>query len=114
MRIIQSSVLYNFYREIKEKSPNFLEAEIQVAAYDLYIDHCKTSIGADPLLSFVRAWHLIQQLRIKNLTTAKCKDCEGEYVVLTGKLYHKYVCPLCSRSASLRPDVYRRVEELAA
>lgn len=113
MRVVQSSVLYNLYKDVKSRNQNALEAEILVAAFDLYLNHCK-SIGAEPLLSFVRAWHLLQQLRIKNLTTARCMECEGNYVVASGKLYNNYVCQLCDRTYSLRPANYTRTQERIA
>jgi flagellar transcriptional activator FlhC len=114
MRVVQSSLLYNFYQDVKARNPDALEAEVLVAAYDLYIDHCKNAIGAEPLLTFVRAWHLMQQIRIKNLTTARCTCCEGNYIVASGKLYSKYKCQLCDRTHSLRPGNYVRQEELLA
>lgn len=107
MRMIQSSIVIDYYRKLKKKSKTALEAEIIVAAYDLYLQHC-SAIKAEPLITFVRTWHLIQQVRINTLTTTKCKHCEGNYVVMVGKLHHKYECPLCVRTSSLRPDLYAK------
>ena len=111
MRIIQSSIVIDCYRKIKQKAKSELEAEVLVATYDLYLEHCK-AIKADPLITFVRTWHLIQQVRINSLTTIKCQQCTGKYVITVGKLQGKYDCPLCDRTSSLRPEVYLKVKEL--
>lgn len=110
MRMVQSSIVIDCYRKLKEKSKTALEAEIIIAAYDLYMEHCK-AIKAEPLITFVRTWHLIQQVRINTLTTTKCQHCTGKYVVLVGKLHSKYECPLCVRTSSLRPEAYLKTKE---
>jgi len=110
MRMIQSSIVVDAYRRLKSQSKDALEAEIIVAAYDLYLEHCK-AIKADPLITFVRTWHLIQQIRIHTLTTTKCVHCSGQYVVTVGKLNSRYECPLCVRSSSLKPEVYLKTRE---
>lgn len=110
MRMIQSSIVIDCYRKLKQKSPTALEAEIIVAAYDLYMEHCR-AIKAEPLITFVRTWHLIQQVRINSLTTTKCQHCHGKYVVMVGKLHQKYECPLCVRTFSLRPDLYAKTKD---
>lgn len=109
MRMIQSSVLVDLYKKIRASSTNELEAEVIVAVYDLYLEHCQT-IKAEPLISFVRTWHLIQQIRINTLMTTGCIHCKGQYVVLVGKLHSKYECPLCDRTSSLKPAMYQPVQ----
>lgn len=111
MRMVQSSIVVDAYRKLKKSSKESLEAEIIVAAYDLYVEHCN-AIKAEPLITFVRTWHLIQQIRINSLATTKCIHCEGNYVVNVGKLHSKYECPLCVRSSSLKPEVYMKTKEI--
>lgn len=110
MRMIQSSIVIDCYRKLKASSGNALEAELMVAAYDLYLEHCN-AIKAEPLITFVRTWHLIQQVRINSLTTTECIHCNGNYVVTVGKLHNKYECPLCVRSSSLKPEVYLKTKD---
>ncbi len=112
MRMIQSSVIVDSYRRLRESSKSALEAEIIIAAYDLHIEHCQ-AIKAEPLLTFVRCWHLIQQVRINSLATTKCVHCEGNYVVNVGRLNQKYECPLCVRSSSLKPEAYMKTKDIA-
>jgi|GEM_PF-5682807 hypothetical protein len=111
MRMIQSSIVIDCYRKLKNSSKNALEAEVIVGAYDLYLEHCN-AIKAEPLITFVRTWHLIQQVRINSLATTQCAHCHGNYVVTVGKLYSKYDCPLCVRSSSLKPEVYLKTKEV--
>lgn len=111
MRIIQSSIMVEIYNRLRSSSKDALEAEIMISAYDLYLDHCK-AINAESLLTFVRCWHLLQQIRINTLTTVPCVKCKGKYVVTVGKLYSKYECALCDRTASLRPQSYQKTEVL--
>lgn len=116
MRMIQSSILLDIYTRIKPVSKEALEAEVLVSTYDLYLDHCK-AIKAEPLITFVRLWHLIQQIRINTLMTATCIHCKGHYVVTVGKLHSRYACLLCMRTPSLKPESYQKNEramELAA
>jgi len=109
MRMVQSSILLNIYRSLRKSSKDALEAEIIVATYDLYNQHC-IAIQAQPLLTIVRAWHLIQQIRINSLTTCPCTHCKGQYVVPVGKLHARYECPLCVRTSSLKPEAYQKLE----
>lgn len=107
MRIVQSSLFIGYFKAVKLRSSNSMEAEILNAAYDLYLDHC-VAIGAEPLITFCRAWHLLRELRIKNLTMAKCTCCSGEFVFDNARLRAQYQCPLCNRSSSLSAGRYRR------
>lgn len=110
MRMVQSSILINIYRSLRKSSESALEAEIIVATFDLYNQHCK-AIQAQPVITIVRAWHLIQQIRINSLTTCPCTHCKGEYVVPVGKLHARYECPLCVRTSSLKPEAYQKPEQ---
>lgn len=110
MRIVQSSILYGFHKAISKKSPNALQAEILIAAYDLYVSHCE-SIGAEQLITFCRAWHLLREIKIKNLIMAKCSCCSSSFVFDSTKLHFNYECPLCKRSPSLSASRYRRKEK---
>ncbi len=113
MRLIQSSILIDIYRKIKTVSKDALEAEIIVSTFDLYLDHCR-AINAEPLITFVRTWHLIQQIRINTLTTTCCQHCKGHYVVSVGKLHSRYECPLCVRTSSLKPETYQKTDKMLA
>ena len=111
MRMVQSSVVIDIYRRIRNASPEALEAEVIVSCYDIYLKHCK-AINAEPLITFVRTWHLIQQVRINTLSTVRCIHCKGKYVVMVGKLYQRYECPLCVRTPSLKPSAYNVLPEM--
>lgn len=110
MRMIQSSILIDLYKKIRPASRDALEAEVMISTYDLYLDHCK-AIKAEPLITFVRTWHLIQQIRINTLMTTGCIHCKGHYVVSVGKLHSRYECPLCIRTSSLKPEMYQKSEK---
>lgn len=107
MRTVQSSLLIDIYKKVKRSSTEAIEAEVLVATFDLFINQC-SAIKAQPLITFVRAWHLIQQIRINNLITTGCIHCRGDFVVPSDRLHSKYECPLCDRKSSLKPAIYNR------
>lgn len=105
-RVVQSTLLVSFYCKLKERSPSATEAELHISAYSEYLLHVK-AISVEPLLSFDRAWHLLRELKTRNLITIPCNQCGSPFVVVNGDLHVGYVCPLCKRRHSLKQDQVR-------
>jgi flagellar transcriptional activator FlhC len=63
-----------------------------ISAYRIYVTHFK---ARPALMSFDRAWWLIQLVQIAELKTIPCTQCKGHFIVYTGELYKNYLCPIC-------------------
>lgn len=86
--------------------------EIIVKAYRLYLEQMPPEPGHDPVLSLTRAWTLMRFLGSNMLTTARCRCCRGEYLILP-QGHYQFVCGLCkvpSRAGKTR----KVLDEVAA
>jgi flagellar transcriptional activator FlhC len=88
------------------------DMELMVKAYRLYLEQLPPEPGQKPVLSLTRAWTLIRFLNSSMLTTARCRCCHGEYVILP-QGHYQFVCGLCkvpSRAGKTR----KVLDEVAA
>jgi len=87
--------------------------EAMVKAYRLYLEQLPPEEpDQKPVLSLTRAWTLIRFLSSNMLTTARCRCCHGEYVILP-QGHYQFVCGLCkvpSRAGKTR----KVLDEVAA
>lgn len=105
-RIVQCSLFVSFYKSVKATaSPKTMEAEVLIGAYDLYSNHME-SISTPAELTFDRAWHLMQMIRIKELAMVPCTKCTHEFVMHADSLTLGFVCSLCHRTTSLRANKF--------
>lgn len=63
-------------------------------AYKIYLEQLAPIPGEPPVLSFTRAWTLLRFLSNAMLSSAKCTQCGGEFIVQP-KRAAQFVCGLC-------------------
>ena len=66
-----------------------------IKAYKLYLEQIALD-GADPVLSFTRAWTLLRYFDSRLLKLTPCTQCEGQFVVDSLDLHHHFICGLCA------------------
>jgi flagellar transcriptional activator FlhC len=69
--------------------------EATLKAYKLYLEHVMLD-GAEPVLTFTRAWTLLRYCDSKLLTMAACRQCRGNFIVDALDLNDDFVCGLCA------------------
>lgn len=111
-RAIQCSLFVNFFNNIRKISgADALYAEVMLGAYDMYVNHMN-SIGDAPQLSFDRCWHLMKLVQVKSLILEPCNKCSHHFIMRNDVLRLNFVCGLCNRSSSLRPNNFNKKTEL--
>lgn len=65
------------------------------AAYRLYLSTMQVD-GSTSVLDITRAWLLLRFLHAGVLTEARCKRCNGTFVVNRKKAHAKFVCCACA------------------
>lgn len=100
-RIVQSTYFVAVYKNLRASYPGALDAEVLVSAYRVYLSHAQAT-KIEPCLTMDRAWHLLREVKIRNLVGANCEKCGVEYLVQNGTLRKGYVCPICRNLPSLR------------
>lgn len=94
---IHSSLFMNIH-EYLAKGADMDEVDQLTTAYRLYTEQIKDA-GAEPILSFTRAWRLVKFIEADMLDVCTCTQCKGKFVsdLYVNKRY--YVCGLCNPPA---------------
>lgn len=69
--------------------------EATLKAYKLYLEHVELD-GAEPVLTFTRAWTLLRYFDSRLLKLASCRQCQGNFIVNALDLHDGFVCGLCA------------------
>jgi flagellar transcriptional activator FlhC len=110
---IHSSLFINIHRYLLEHG-GISGIEAVMKAYQLYLEQMQPEPGQEPVLSLTRAWTLVRFFESKMLTTAKCRECGGDFVTHSFELNHAYVCGLCHMPSRAGKTKKARGESLAA
>jgi flagellar transcriptional activator FlhC len=91
---IHSTLFINIHRYLTAHA-GVSGIQAVMKAYQLYLEQMPAAPGQEPLLSLTRAWTLARFFDSKMLTTAKCRECGGEFVTHSFDLNRDYACGLC-------------------
>ncbi|MBK4734156.1 flagellar transcriptional regulator FlhC [Noviherbaspirillum pedocola] len=110
---IHSSLFINIYRYLVDHA-GATGIEAVMKAYQLYLEQMQPAPGEEPVLSLTRAWTLVRFFDSKMLTTAKCRECGGDFVTHSFELSHDYACGLCHMPSRAGKTKKARGDSLAA
>ena len=85
------------YRALR-KTAGVDRVDALTRAYRIYLEQCAAN-ELEPALSLTRAWRLVKFVEAGMLKYARCRKCEGEFVVRDGDLTSHYICGCCQPPA---------------
>lgn len=95
---IHSSMFYNVYCYINTLTPA-KQAQALVESYKIYLELAHAGrlegAGAEPVLSFTRAWILVRYFESGLLQLLTCEQCKGSYVAHAHDPVGGYICAIC-------------------
>ena len=91
---IHSSLFINIHRYLTTHA-GVSGIEAVMKAYQLYLEQMPPAPTEEPLLSLTRAWTLVRFFDARMLTTARCRECGGDFVTHSFSLSQDYACGLC-------------------
>lgn len=91
---IHSSLFYNVYRFMVERTPS-KGVHAAIDAYRLYLEHAAVEDKAEPVLSFTRAWMLVRFFDSGMLQLSQCTQCGGNFVAHAHDPQSDFVCAIC-------------------
>ena len=95
---IHSSLFYNIYSYLDRFTPA-RKSRAVIEAYKLYIEQSSAgrtpADGAEPVLSFTRAWMLIRFFESGLLQLSRCVRCTGLFVAHAHDPQQEFVCAIC-------------------
>ena len=92
---IHSSIFINIYKYLIRYA-NVSGIQAIIKAYKLYQEQVDpVAEGEEPVLSLTRAWTLVRFVEGAMLSTARCGNCGGHFVIDRYDLNKHYVCGLC-------------------
>lgn len=97
---IHSSLFYNIHCYLKDKA-GVAPIRAMVEAYKLYLEQVQagfvpdTRSGAEPLLSFTRAWMLLRFFDSDQLQRSRCTRCSGQFIAHAHDPDADYVYSIC-------------------
>ncbi len=107
---VHSSLFINIYKFLQEHA-HITGIVAVVKAYKLYLEQMGPTSGDEPVLSLTRAWTLVRFFDSKMLSTARCIECSGHFVVHQLDLNADYTCGLCHMPS--RAGKTRKAKEAA-
>ncbi|MDB5760073.1 MAG: flhC [Burkholderia sp.] len=110
---IHSSLFINIHRYMTQHA-GITGIEAVMKAYQLYLEQMPPAPGEEAVLSLTRAWTLVRFFDSKMLTTAKCCQCNGDFVTHSFDLNHNYACGLCHMPSRAGKTKKAREEALSA
>lgn len=92
---IHSSMFYNVYTFLIEHTPS-RNVRAVIDAYKLYLENAgQAGAGAEPVLSFTRAWMLVRFFDSGMVQLSACKQCGGRFVAHAHDPQTDFVCAIC-------------------
>ncbi|MFC0338497.1 flagellar transcriptional activator FlhC [Kushneria avicenniae] len=91
---IHSSLFYNIYLSLREKSScDRMEAIIK--AYRLYFEQISMLEDGEAVLGLTRAWTLVRFFESDMMQLSSCTSCSGRFVNHAHSLDQDFVCGIC-------------------
>lgn len=92
---IHSSLFYNVYAFLTEHTPS-KNIRAVIDAYRLYLENAGLpELGAEPVLSFTRAWMLVRFFDSGLMQLSACKRCGGKFVAHAHDPKTDFICAIC-------------------
>lgn len=108
---VHSTIFYGFYRQVAQRKSNLCEIDRLICAYDLYLDHVPLIGNPEALLSFMRAWTLIDFVNQGQLAMQLCQKCLLESIAPCSN--ETLNCPFCEVPHRVRLDALETDEPKA-
>ena len=95
---IHSSLFYNVYAFLNTRTTS-KGIRAVIDAYRLYLEHAgidgEGEAGAEPVLSFTRAWMLVRFFDSGMLQLSACRQCGGHFIAHAHDPQADFVCAIC-------------------
>jgi hypothetical protein len=91
-----ASIFANIYQHLKDNTHALSKAELYVQAYRLYEETLPDAIKRKKILDINRAWHILQQIHLHQLTPKSCPTCRSTYLSIRNFPEMYKLCPVCN------------------